>query len=362
MVPEIMNKKLEWKHKQDLAHLIMKSGGVIFGGFVRDSLLHDHYAKKYYEKCIDLTLIEEDFGYNDEKIFPETKHRMVIPHDIDSYFDTAEKLQEFEKELTKHKYTYERVFTREDATQYLRRLDVPEKSISHIRYRINFMGHAQKQRVRSAINSTLSERFYKEVKSEVGRFLEKLMQTSFKLGSVYIDVLLQKEHESDYEIIDPPFGNIDFECNGLVMTEDGIRLSKRMTFAAGMLRSTAACLELKRIMEDILKKKAVIVDSRLDPWRVEKMRRKGWEIVAPFKNIEQVKHTPEEKHICIICHEEFDTEVHYKLKCCNARYHKMCLLNTITTGTSAMQFTDKCIVCKRNVKRIDHDGDILAVL
>ena len=42
--------KLRWKLMRMIVELIQKQGGIVFGGYNRDAIIHDYNARKYYEE------------------------------------------------------------------------------------------------------------------------------------------------------------------------------------------------------------------------------------------------------------------------------------------------------------------------
>lgn len=364
---ETASHSMDWKVKQDIAKTVMSAGGILFGGFVRDSILHDYWAKKYYLLAEEEGFLEEETKekYRQKEIFPETIDRMVVPKDIDCYLPSSATVASFENLLSAKKYSYERVFVREDAKEYLPRLTVPDNTLLHIRYKVCCVNSHAKYKVKQLIANALPATFYPYIKESVSSFIHNLQDMSTHIPYVYIDTLVQKKCE---EPLYPPFGNIDFECNALLMSEKGIYLSPELHTDYGELRQTTSMFKLNEIVLDIIHKKAIMVRSihPIDMYRVSKMRLKGWNIVAPTKYILPIEASPDlslkEKEICIVCHDSIQLQPHYKLRCCAAKYHKECLLNCIHKGPAAMSITTKCIMCKRYVPYILEEGNMLQVL
>lgn len=354
--------KAEWKIKQAIASIILNVGGVIFGGFVRDTLLHDHFAKKYYD------LMKEDYGtdiqhacYTDETVHSDTYDRCIIPKDIDCYLENAEMLARLELALSAHRFSFRRIFVRQNASEYIKRLDVPDNSLIHIRYVVCCIDYAARYALKSAILSALPMEFRTLCNEHIHQCLTQIQDTSRKLHQVTIDALIKKNPDLSLE---PPFGNIDFECNALLLNKDGIRLSKQLKIDTGVVKATAEAFKLVEIIQDITKKRAVVARNNkpMDHYRFQKMRLKGWEIVTNFQVIQEVPISSiMEDDVCTICLSSFKEKA-YKLKCCSTKYHKKCLLDTIQTGTAAMALTMNCIVCKRGTPNIDVEGTLLTYI
>lgn len=358
-------RKSEWKIKQAIANIILEIGGVIFGGFVRDTLLHDHCAKKYYDKVKDdgFSASVQNICYNDETVYPETKDRRLIPNDIDCYLENAEMVAQFESTLSRHKYSYHRIFVRQNASEYIPRLNVPDNSLIHIRYKIYCFDHVAKYNLKSTILSALPLEFRTLCNEHINECINRLYEASSDVNYVTIDALVKKNPDLQVEA---PFGNIDFECNALILTKDGIRLSNQLMISHGIVEATARAFKLAQIIQDISQKRAVVARNEhpMDSFRFQKMKKKGWDIITNLELIQEIPYPPPtkyEKDICIICHDNFEGKF-YKLKCCSAKYHKDCLLQTINNGTSAMALTMCCIVCKRRTHNIHIEGTLLSYL
>ena len=80
----------------DIKNIIFKWGGIIFGGFVRDFIISDHYSQMYYDK---------KFKFNkttfwNEQFDPETAARTLIPNDIDVCLYKEENVNKMMGEIT----------------------------------------------------------------------------------------------------------------------------------------------------------------------------------------------------------------------------------------------------------------------
>jgi len=84
MSSNVMNVKLNYNPNyikycimNEIKMIIFKWKGIIFGGFVRDSIIHDHYARMFYEKFDDYkSMWNEQFDI-------DTLHRTIVSNDID---------------------------------------------------------------------------------------------------------------------------------------------------------------------------------------------------------------------------------------------------------------------------------------
>lgn len=70
---------------RDIESILIQNDGIIFGGYVRDKYIHDYYAYKFYSNELN-----DPEKYSDPEYDPETKLRLLVPNDIDVYFDRDE--------------------------------------------------------------------------------------------------------------------------------------------------------------------------------------------------------------------------------------------------------------------------------
>ena len=132
--------------------------------------------------------------------------------------------------------------------------------------------------------------------------------------------------------------NIDFECNGLVMTKDGIQLGPELSQCLSPIGKYKRFQEVKN---DIMKKRAICVNLIKERW--DKMDiKENWSIFGEI--IHKMEKTTDE---CIICH-ELNTD--YKLTCCHARYHKDCLKKTLKHDITRCAHCRNIFDCENEVK------------
>lgn len=288
---------------KEIAGAAVDCGGTVFGGYVRDFLIHDESAKEFYN-----TNKSEDYAKED--VNPETIDRLLLPTDIDIHFDNKAKYREFRTSLRNLFYTTHvegignlynfgpRVHhiklvaqMRADATDIIKNLELKPWMVSS-------------GILRSALSSVMVER-----------------------DPVKIDVILSQSF---------PDENLDFRCNGLVLDSDGIHLSKQLTRG---LKGIAIHRMFMDVMGEIRNKRAVVVSENLRVNRWDKMEQKGWNIIG--ETIDRTTDTD----MCLLCHDEGGD---YKLKCCSARYHRECLSNYITRDNTGLADTNKCPHCRQN--------------
>ncbi len=367
--PDLMSKmeenRFEWKFKKLVGSLVLSSGGTIFGGYVRDSILHDHFSKKYYEQCKkdSIHMEEEQIRYMDPDFYPEFKDRTLNPDDIDCFFTSYALLKNFEETLHHSKLCFTKVFVHDDVSNYITRLNLPPNTVSHIRYKVTHFHTPKKNMLKMLLKNSFHTLIRHELNLEIENFITRLEHVTESYPHIIIDALIQKTNSS-YPL-SPPFGKLDFECNGLLLS------SKGLTIASDLKDSTkeyvgfiADITKQTEIIQDILQKKARLIQSvgyNVDKYRIDKMKEKGWDIIyGDFLNIVSQKSTDPED-VCIICHETVKDTEHYKLKCCSAWYHKKCLIDASITGSAAMAQTNKCIMCKKLLCNIGYDICILQI-
>lgn len=356
--PLVTMERLSWKVKKEVGAVVLETGGTIFGGYVRDSILHDHYAQLYYENATPKE--EVDKRYNDPSFYPEYKDRTILPDDIDCYFPTYNHLKQFEAYLLQHKFCFKRLFTRTDASEYIPRLSKLKNMLSHIRYKISIVNPNKLSLIRMLMIQNIPASARGEVIDDISAMLDELASKLVDIPSVQVDALIAADPGI---ILSPPFGELDFECNGLVLTKQGLSLADDLKEKQTPNAFIADINKLAKVHAAILKKEARLVQGNLtDKYRVTKMKVKGWTISHDdFSSI--LKCLPEETDTptCIICHSSCQTNC-LKLNCCAARYHSQCLIEAATKGTAAMAITKTCIMCKRHVNNIKNDISILQTL
>ena len=68
-----------------IVNFILGVGAIVFGGFVTDKFIHDHYAALLYEKNRN-----SREKYSDATFDSDTKYRLLVPNDIDAFFHGTE--------------------------------------------------------------------------------------------------------------------------------------------------------------------------------------------------------------------------------------------------------------------------------
>lgn len=318
-----------YKLRQQVEGIITSCGGIIFGGHVRDVVLHDTHAAEYYKESGD----DGAKMYEDASFMPQYGGRLVISSDIDCYM-IAHSIESFMDQLRDENLSVQVVFEREDAKQYIPTLDVPHGVLRHVRLSVSSLGMKVVKYIRELVNEGLSESARTLVSREVNEFVCSLHRASLACPTLFLDVFVADCR--NFYAMCPPFGTVDFECNGLILTASGITLSPSLFPGMSPLQRNEV---LQRIIDDIKNKRASYVNTDMPDDRVAKMCKKGWSIV--LKHVHVNAERPADADVCIFCHDEVRSQ-HFKLKCCNAIYHKDCLVKVLSS-----EYGDKCIMCKR---------------
>jgi hypothetical protein len=322
--------KTLWKTMCIIRDSILENNGFIFGGFVRDMILHDHNAINYYETANDATA---SIFYDDKNVIPETWDRTLIPTDIDIVIDT----ENFEK-LKMNLRT--------------QRLRVKVQKIIHGEdYQVGFeIPHGNTVTHYIATVELDTSTLFRELKKLPvdTRIIQETIIEKMQKPCIKIDILM-----TSLPVEDPFFGLLDYECNGLYLSKSGICLAKQLIERPDYFKRQ---LKIQQVIEDIIHKKAVFLRTTAgEGTRCVKLYNKGWKICD--KTITTVKDATYEGH-CIICHGDLP-ENHMKLNCCDCRYHAKCLENYIDHKDGEV---DECILCKSQVNLTNEHQRLLSCM
>lgn len=298
--------------RREVERMILDNGGIIYGGHVRDVILSH---------------LRED-------------KKDVVSADIDCYM-VAHSIEDFLADIKSAKLCTKLVFERKDAKAYLPSMNIPNNILTHLRLQVSCYDAEKCKDVIGAIQDVVCEDVQRRFERRIHKFAHSLIDCG--VDTLMLDIMVADC--SDFYRFTPPFGNIDFECNGLILTKNGIQMSAQLYPS---LSPTTRMYKLEAIVEDINAMRAVYVSAEdATDWRVKKMLSKGWTI--PLKFIESAVEAGER---CIICHDDFGADdVHCKLRCCNARYHKKCIMDALVgVGEFAVKSTGKCIMCKQSTR------------
>ena len=327
MIPNQITKKVNinkatYKLMHEIADFFIKEGGIVFGGFVRDSIIHEHYAKKFYGKICEITEKQTDekkdgnvsdikLEYSNICYDEETKLRLLIPKDIDVFFTFDESDVElfFKKMNKRFKFTFidDPYIKREGKHDYFEL----ENGLVHKKLLINDL------------------------------------RTSYLFGfsvKVKVDFLYSTQHN-----IKPPFRKCDLSCNSLLLTKYGVLLSDQ----ANDMYFNGEIIDLKkeeiRIIENILLMKTEVtngfkkedqMENKQKQLRKKKiirflnMKKRGWDIeqmrfISFVKDTKEFADSTTLEGLCVVCQDSMvtsNTTELIRLNCCNTYMHTLCLI------------------------------------
>lgn len=315
----------------EIANLaIEKCDGTVFGGYVRDFIKHDFAAQKFYESSHK----KED--YENPEISPETRDRLLIPSDLDIHFKSNQDYRLFRAELKGR-------FFRSNVTRIDNVYSSAGPRVHHIR--INVTPELNIGQIIKALPFIKTGTAREVILPELVKRITSMPITSSDV--IGIDVLITPSDNP------PPFTNLDFECNGLVMNKDGIGLCselKKRLVPVGIYR------RLESVLKDIRENRAVLVNLKGSRW--DKMVDKKWDIVGG--NVEMVHKSEDE--VCTLCLETLPAaDDVYKFSCCNASYHIHCISRIISTGQTAVADTGKCPHCRQGIYLIPDEVKVFGI-
>jgi hypothetical protein len=296
-------KFIQWKFMQLIQKLIQSKNGTIFGGYVRDKIIHDYYATQYYKKC---SYTDKNIKYNNPNYIPETKLRMIIPHDIDCFMSTQD-FKEFKESLSSNMISYNESISN---NLYIHKVNNP--NLKHSKLKITFM-------MNSLMKSFINVNAY----------------------AIYVDVIYS---DSIIEV-EPPFGTIDFECNALLLTKSNdYQISNVLINVLNLSDPMKKLNKLNEIISDILEMKTTIVTSTIQNYRINHMLNKKWTLLS--QNIVLTASHKIDDDLCYICLNNLcKSKSKYKCKfnCCKAYIHEHCMDQLIQKNKC-----DICPWCKKS--------------
>jgi hypothetical protein len=346
MVNKEYSRKLYLLSKR-IIELLQQNNGYIFGGAVRDTILHDHISNKFYKefnkiiekkknKKLGLNLelvsysetesdndslsenenisscsldidsdiiLDVEYSYQNSDLLPELSDRFLYPEDIDCLMSNDSK-KIFLKNLNNNGLRHSRIFLK------------PLKIY-----------------IENTNNSLTIERV--KIFIDISPIIKNILKISF-IPYVYVDIISKDNTDGIY----PPFGGIDFECNSLILTPNNdLVLSSHLSFYNDKCPKIRL-LKIHSIIKDIENKIAKTV-TRVPLYRTKKMQFKKWKICAEFINIDGIINYTLDvfenlniKESCPICLEDFiENDYYLRRSCCkNALFHQKCFSKIISSN------------------------------
>ena len=348
--------KIEWRYKNKLINTIIKNDGEIFGGAVRDKYLHDTHAQKFYEQLIKdgISYHMKDLYYSDKTYHPELFGRWVNPNDIDACIHVS-KLDNLIKIIKRYFGTVIRVFSH-DPSQYLENIVLEENEVRHNCYKIY-------PSIGTDIISILESMTEENINCNKLRDLIALSKTEFEIKLDLMVYIKEKDENYSINFNEVPFNSLDFECNGLIMDKKSIRLCNHLLTIHSINKyDVVEVMELTiKVLNDIKNRRAIYCNEAENVFpleRINKMVLKDWTILELFKKIELIDDDPEYEGHCLMCHDVLP-KVMLKFKCCDGRYHPKCMIQALDVGNTAIVATEKCLMCKKDLRNIFRDRAML---
>jgi hypothetical protein len=325
---------------------IFKVDGTIFGGYVVDTIIHNHYAEafykakeEYYKQCdqeaaeatettsdaaeaMDLSDVSGgevpqepicvvksmDFAYCNKKSHPESwPHRVWQPEDVDFVIHPS-KLDTLILNLKKAGLECVKVYSTR-ASFYIP--SVETENMKHNKYTV-----------------------YMKIPHNFAKFV--------CAPCIQIDVILDPKYEPGKTVI--PYGQYDFECNRITLTKFGYNIC---TVEHPMRKIE----EIQRIIQDIVHFRAVPKNAA--SYRMVRMLSKGFTIKT--KAFEAFRGRIDNKidGRCLHCLDDFEP-MDYTIKnnCCEARYHIKCYpLTQKTRAECQYNNVDFCALCRTAIPK-----------
>jgi hypothetical protein len=263
---------------------VFKNNGILFGGMVRDEIISEHYKKKFNEyikteKGKEKSSGSSSIDFWNKEYNPETNARIIVPNDMDVFFDEKKDASDFIKLINQ---------------------DFPNNTIVDDIGPIKYGGPLSNYKSKKII-----------IKYILGKtFIFPGYKMIIKIDLIYTETPLR---------IEPPFNNLDMLCNAFIQTKDG---NKRLSNNTGTELDSLSYVEKMTasltIIKDIINFKTEIcqIVSKTDVSycvdRYLKMLERpngfNWNILnLPY---ELVKSTDKRcrDEICCICQDEINKE------------------------------------------------------
>jgi len=252
---------------------------IIFGGALRDSLLHDFHAKEFYLKNKGNKL-----NYDDLHVYPETAERLLIPSDIDFIIK--------EKDFVKLKKSIERKW-------FIRCKKCQDMSyITQI---------------------------------EKGEYILNKYEVLIDGCIIKLDAVVSY---GDKKLM-MPFMENDCDVNQLLYTK------KRGYY----LQHTEDKIAFFNVICNI-KNKNTVCNTSINPYRLQKMMNKGWDVIITYKIYKFIPYTISDEK-CIICHTIFNDECiqthNYMVRFIQCKCNYVICLKCIKQNWKTM---NKCLMCR----------------
>ena len=277
--------------------IAMNSNGILFGGVVRDDIIGKHFRSKFIRKDLDID------KYWDPTYDVETKHRLIIPSDIDVFFRTENHSNAFQNPL------------REFVKDFNGHINITDD--------LNF-----RQFDYSTTNPYLKHKII-TLSIRIGRTLFEsgvvinLKVDLIEICSAHASSANNRSFISFTSTIEPPFNNLDFLSNVFIMErsssgEFSVRLSNstgtpidRMSFSEKTHVSAMIIDDMINFRTQFVRNVDGYSSEFINCFRILKMISKPipWNITnLPFKMMPISEVTDDIDENCCICLQEIKTD------------------------------------------------------
>jgi len=172
----------------DIKNIIFKWNGIIFGGFVRDSIIHNHYADILYNKFNDYK-----FMWN-EQFDIDTLPRTIVPNDIDVCLYNRDDIKNMAKNITTH---------------------INDKfGMSNVKITSTEIIYSVDDKYEKYINPCSGILHKYQFSISIGKI--PYVSEGIELN-INLDII-----ECKISSLKPPFNKLDFICNGFIMQSNNL--------------------------------------------------------------------------------------------------------------------------------------------
>jgi hypothetical protein len=309
--------KYEWTSYSNVHNLLLMNGGIIFGGAIRDTILHKFHATEFYKQQNEYLVKNPNgvFDYDDKETSPNTLGRFTIPTDID-------------------------VFVYEDQYNFIitklqKKYPIKINMIKDLKYTI----------------PDLEPNTYKLYKIEVF-----MIYPGIKAQIVKIDMIVcPNDRKRPF-----PLMEVDFNVNALFQSfEKDIYVSPMYS-----RHNNDRTMILYNIMNDIKHKIARGVAINLSGYRIKKLITKDWDVKIKFSIYRFHEcSTVDDEETCTICtlnKKDFSKCVNF-VKCqCKSIICMSCIEENSDKIDKCP--TCRCLIASENIINRKHELQIYRVL
>jgi len=356
LLEERKKKYIENKHeyytKKKIFNLILESGAGIFGGSIRDSIIHDYGSILFYDflKSEDNYLSTSIYDsinilYCNNEFHKESfSDRNTIFNDIDCVMNMNH-FNSFISTLDSFNIKYD-YFIYNNFRKYIDIIDLENHILKYVILKIDINNPFDVNNIEN----------FRRFNSLGTKFTFKKYNTcTFKL-----DIIICKDDVLVKDVLDKITSNSDFYCNSLYIYNNSLEINKNIaqnlknisfisTFKDDNKKNIDIFFKekiyisevIEIIKEQIFEKKAISLNlEKKCQFRIDKMKLKGFNIVYSQSIFDEISCKNE---ICLLCRYEFlDDNPNIKFKCCNSYYHRDCLHDWISKKD-----IKKCFLCSK---------------